>query len=62
MSDIAKEGPTEPLPERETVEVSIRPLREAGAGVYEITVKIDDREPSMSVVRTSPRQFAFQNG
>ena len=50
--------PTTPL---ETVEViEVKPLQEEGAGVYEVTVRVDDRAPGSSVVRTLPRRFAYQ--
>lgn len=54
-----KEKPTS-MPAPEPVTVTLKPVRGAGAGVYEVTVRVDDREPGSSVVRTSPREFAFQ--
>lgn len=49
-----------PSPSPEPVVVTVKPVEEAGVGVYEVTVKVDDRTPGSSVVRTSPREFAFQ--
>lgn len=49
-----------PKVESEPVEVTDRPVPDAGKGVYRVTVKIDDRQPGSSLVRTIQRHFAFQ--
>jgi hypothetical protein len=45
--------------EQQSVSVSIRPSGQ-GKGVYEISVQVDNDTPGSSVVRTSPKHFAFQ--
>lgn len=57
MSDAVKQ---KSAPAPEPVTVTVTPVHGAGAGVYEVTVKVDDRALGSSVVRTSPREFAFQ--
>ena len=47
-------------PPPEPVSVTVKPAQNAGVGVYEVTVKIDDRKSGSSIVRTSPRDDAFQ--
>lgn len=47
-------------PTAEPVTVTVTPVKDAGAGVYNVSVKVDNRKPGSSVVRTSPREFAFQ--
>ena len=46
---------------KEPVHVTVKPVKDAETGVYEITVKIDDCEEGSSVVRTSPKEFAYQS-
>jgi len=48
-------------PKGEPVSVTVKPVKHAGVGVYEVTVKVDDCAPGSSVVRTSPREYAFQS-
>jgi len=33
----------------------------AGNGVFHVTVQVDDQRAGSTIVRTSPRTFAFQN-
>jgi hypothetical protein len=42
-----------------SVSVKIKPVAGTSRGVFEVTVKTNDHEGT-TVVRTSPRQFAFQ--
>ena len=43
----------------ETVVVTLKPAKGGGTGVFELTVKVDDSASESSVVRSSPREFAF---
>ncbi len=49
-----------PAPKSEPVEVTDRPVAGAGNGVYKVTVKVDDRQPGSSIVRTIQPHFALQ--
>jgi len=53
-------APTIPITVEQQGEVEIvaTPLDEAG--VFEVTVTFQDKQPSKSVLLTSPREFAFQ--
>lgn len=44
----------------EKISVSVEPAG-PNAGVYVVSVRVDNHAPGSSVVRTSPRQFAFPN-
>jgi hypothetical protein len=50
---IAKQAP-------EPVVVTIKPTKGGEAGVFELTVRVDNLTAGSSVVRSSPREFAFQ--
>jgi hypothetical protein len=45
----------------ESVQVTVHPSDSGEAGVCVVTIKIDNHEPSSSVVRTSPRELALQD-
>lgn len=47
--------------QKEPVSVTVKPVKDAEAGVYEVTVKIDDTEEGSSVVRTISKEFAYQS-
>lgn len=47
--------------QKEPISVTVKPVKDAEAGVYEVTVKVDDSEGGSSVVRTSPKEFAYQS-
>lgn len=49
-------------PPSEQVSITVKPVEGADSGVFEVTVQIDDQKPGSSVVRTSPREFAYQKG
>jgi hypothetical protein len=56
---------TKPTPQTdhvadEAIVVSVEPAGQ-DAGVYVVSVRVDNHEPGLSVVRTSPREFAFQH-
>jgi len=59
-----KAGAVQPSPTaeavRDTVRVTVEPASEYGANVFSVQIKINKREPGGSLVRTSPREFAFQ--
>ena len=61
MSEQANNAGAAPVLKPDPVEVTDRPVPGAGNGVYKVTVKIDDRQPGSSVVRTIQRHFAFQS-
>lgn len=44
----------------EPIQIDVKPLREEGEGVFEVTVTVHDRSAGSSVVRTSPKPFAYQ--
>lgn len=46
---------------KEPVSVTVKPVKDNDAGVYEVTIKVDDSEEGSSVVRTSPKEFAYQS-
>jgi hypothetical protein len=46
---------------KEPVSVTVKPVKDADAGVYVVTVKVDNSEAGSSVVRTSPKEFAYQS-
>jgi hypothetical protein len=44
----------------EAITVSVEPTGQ-DAGVYRVSVRVENHAPGSSVVRTSPRHFAFQH-
>ena len=48
-------------PTAEPVTVTVTPVKDAGAGVYNVWVKVDNRKPGSSVVRTSPREVPLSS-
>jgi hypothetical protein len=51
-----------PITRPERVEVTVKPVEDKEPGVYEVTVRVDDRKPGSSVVRTLRKEFAYQEG
>lgn len=49
-----------PQPPPEPVHVTVKLVEGADKGVVQVVVQVDNKEPGSSLVRTSPRAFAFQ--